>query len=147
MISQVFTRKINDSQPLDKIIQWPIPKISKFYVQPEIDFNKYVEDDLKAGRKFERIGVKYETNFNEGDGEWFDLGGIFLWQLGISAPKASSIAVTLSNVHFSENSEMVIASEDLKIIHGPITIKDIYNFHYSSDIIESKKNSYNCNDA
>ncbi len=62
-----------------------------------------------------------------------------IWQIGFSAPNASSLNFLISELVLPNKAEMFILSKDGRIIHGPITSDMIYDGIYSSDIIESNE--------
>lgn len=137
MNAQVFTRYLTPDQKLEDIITFPILHEARYYLQPEVDFDKVMEQDRLDGNTIPRFAVKVDQNYTVTDGSWSELGPWMVWQIGFSAPRASSLNFLISELELPEHSEMFILSKDGRMIHGPITKEVVYDRIYATDIIEA----------
>jgi lysyl endopeptidase len=137
--AQVFTRILDKEQKFETFMPWPVDKDMVSYRQPDVDFQKVLDEDKLRKRPIHRVAVKVEKNYKVKDGMWSDLGDIAIWQIGFDAPKASSLNFLMSNLVLPEGAEMYIFSEDRRIVHGPIEPKHIFKGQYASDIIEASQ--------
>ena len=135
--SQVLTRHLAPDQNTEEIIPFPLDENIPYYMQPEVDFDKVLEQDMANGITIPRFAVKVEQNYTVKDGLWSQLGGMRIWQIGFSASDASSLNFLISDLNLPIKSEMFILSKNGRIIHGPITPDVIFDQVYASDIIES----------
>ena len=135
--SQVLTRHLAPDQNTEEIIPFPLNENIPYYMQPEVDFDKVLEQDMANGITIPRFAVKVEQNYTVKDGLWSQLGGMRIWQIGFSASDASSLNFLISDLNLPIKSEMFILSKNGRIIHGPITPDVIFDQVYASDIIES----------
>ncbi|MCO6461917.1 MAG: trypsin-like peptidase domain-containing protein, partial [Saprospiraceae bacterium] len=138
MHSQVLTRHLTSKQSMEEVIPFPINENYPVYLQPEVDFDKVLEQDALEGSTIPRFAVKVEQNYTVKDGKQWQIGNMLIWQIGFSAPHASSLNFLISGLNLPEGAEMFILSKDGRIIHGPITGDVIYDHVYASDIIESQ---------
>ena len=135
--SQVLTRHLAPDQNTEEIIPFPLDENIPYYMQPEVDFDKVLEQDMANGITIPRFAVKVEQNYTVKDGKWNQLGGMRIWQIGFSASDASSLNFLISDLNLPIKSEMFILSKNGRIIHGPITPDVVFDHVYASDIIES----------
>ncbi len=135
--SQVFTRHLSEEQNIKDFVPYPLDKEFDYYRQPDIDFNRVLEDDRKRGNTLYRVAVKVDQNYAVDDGVWAQYGDIMIWQIGFSAPKARSLNFLISKLNLPKGSEMYMISKDKRIVHGPILPEMIYEKSYASDIIQS----------
>ena len=135
--SQVLTRHLAPDQNTEEIIPFPLDENIPYYMQPEVDFDKVLEQDMANGITIPRFAVKVEQNYTVKDGLWSQLGGMRIWQIGFSTSDASSLNFLISDLNLPIKSEMFILSKNGRIIHGPITPDVIFDQVYASDIIES----------
>ncbi len=135
--SQVLTRHLAPDQNTEEIIPFPLDENIPYYMQPEVDFDKVLEQDMANGITIPRFAVKVEQNYTVKDGLWSQLGGMRIWQIGFSASDASSLNFLISDLNLPIKSEMFILSKNGRIIHGPITPDVVFDHVYASDIIES----------
>jgi lysyl endopeptidase len=136
--AQVFTRHLSDNQKLASFMPYPYNKEISYYLQPEVNFERVLEEDRAKKDYVPRFAVKVDQNYTIKDGTWLQMGDLMLWQIGISAPKARSLNFLISDIVFPEGTEMYIFSKDEKIIHGPILSSHIYEKVYATDVIEAQ---------
>ena len=138
MHSQVLTRHLTSKQSMEEVIPFPINENYPVYLQPDVDFDQVLAQDSLEGSTIPRFAVKVEQNYTLKDGKQWQIGNMLIWQIGFSAPEASSLNFLISGLNLPEGAEMFILSKDGRIIHGPITGDVIYDHVYASDIIESQ---------
>lgn len=137
--AQVFTRHLSEEQKLEDFINFPIEKEIPYYGQPEINFERVLEEDRRNGNLIHRVAVKVDQNYSVEDGLWSQYGDIMVWQIGFRAPKARSLNFLMKELVLPEGSEMYVLSKAGDIIHGPVIPDVIYDKVYSTDIIESNE--------
>lgn len=96
--SQVFTRHLSSDQSLDEFIYFPIEQDITFYQQPDIDFDQILAEDSQKDNPLYRIAVKVDQHYTVSDGMWFSYGNSMIWQIGFSAPNASSLNFLISDL-------------------------------------------------
>lgn len=139
LTAQVFTRVLSKEQKVQDFFQYPIDKNTPYYKQPDINFERILEDDKRIGDPLKRVAVKVDQNYTTEDGLWSQYGDVMVWQIGFHAPKARSINLLMKDIVLPKESEMFVLSKKRDIIHGPVTPDIIYDKVYSTDIIESKE--------
>ncbi|NJN35413.1 MAG: trypsin-like peptidase domain-containing protein [Saprospiraceae bacterium] len=138
--SQVFTRVLtDDKQQIEQINTWHIKEEPTPYELPEIDFDKVLEDDKKAGKKLERFGVKQNTAFTVADGQFYQYGDWLIWKIGFNAKNAKSLNFVFSNFSLPKEAQMFIYGMNERMIIGPIEQQHIVIKKYSTDLIFDKK--------
>lgn len=135
--AQVFTRYLLEGQRLEDFITFPLEKEIIYYLQPEVDFNLILQEDRRSNNPLSRVAVKVDQNYNVDDGIWIQYGDIMIWQIGFSAPKASSLNFLVKDLILPKDAELFVLSKEGNIVHGPVTSDVIYKNLYSTDIIES----------
>jgi hypothetical protein len=135
--AQVITRHLGDKEKLENFIYFPLEKDLSLYMQPEINFERVLEEDRRSGYPLHRVAVKVDKNYTVSDGKWAKYGDIMVWQIGFSAPTARSLNFLINDLVLPIDAEMFIYSNDGKIIQGPITSNEVYDKVFASDIIES----------
>lgn len=135
--AQIYTTNLTEKQDITDFFPYPMEKEIEYYRQPDIDFNRVLEQDKREGNSLYRVSVKVDQDYTIEDGVLAQYGDIMIWQIGFSAPKSRSLNFLLTDLNLPEGSEMYMISKDNKIVHGPVLPEHIYENAYSSDIIEA----------
>lgn len=134
----MLTKHLTSKQSMEEVIPFPINENYPVYLQPKVDFDKVLAQDILEGSSIPRFAVRVEQNYTVKDGKQWQIGNMLIWQIGFSSPEASSLNFLMSGLNLPDGAEMFILSKDGRIVHGPITGDVIYNHVYASDIIESQ---------
>lgn len=137
--AQVFTRHLTEEQRLEDFINFTFEKEIPYYKQPEINFEKVLEEDRQKGYPLHRVAVRVAQNYSVEDGFWTQYGNIMVWQIGFSAPRAKSLNFLMNELVLPIDSELYVLSKSGDMIHGPVTRDVVYDNIYSTDIIESNE--------
>ena len=134
---QVYTRILGDGEPLWTYVPFEMDEDVIYYAQPVVDFAAVLADDLRKARPLSRAAVKVAKDYKVKDGVWSQAGDYYVWQIGFSAPTASSLNFHLRDLILPEGAELYVLSRDGRMVHGPVTAAVVYDGVYATDLIEA----------
>ena len=137
--AQVHTLVLGADQNFQDYVPLEVNEMPLFYPQPEVDFQKVLEEDKKQKKSLYRVAVRVETDYTVDNGVWHDFGDFMLWQIAFEAFPASSLNFLIDDFRLPDKAEVYIYSADKKIIHGPIRAEHVHDGKYASDLIASQQ--------
>ena len=137
--AQVLSRALGYEEKMETFLAFPFKDEGRSYQQPEIDFERVIEQDKREGRQIPRYAVDYEVNYGIEDGVWIENEEFSIWKITFESKNASSMQVMLENLELPKTAQMYIYSDESNIIQGPITSEVITEGIFTSDIIEKSR--------
>lgn len=132
--AQVYTRILGPGEQIADYIPWHINEKPAANPLSVPDVAAVLALDA-ATNPINRVAVKKKAWLTPEDGTFYTFGNYSIWKLTVKSPGATYLNFDFSYLNLPEGCQMIAYSDELNMIHGPITSTQFRDQSYVTDVV------------